>query len=104
MFMEENICPCCAKKKHQPRSEEEKRKLVNRVSRIEGQLKGIAKMIEEDRYCGDILIQLSAAEKALESFGYTILNAHLESCVKEDILAGKDEVIWETMELIKRLK
>ena len=102
--MEENVCPCCAKKKHTPRSEEEKKKLVNRVSRIEGQLKGIAKMIEEDRYCGDILIQLSAVEKALESFGYTILNAHLESCVKEDILAGKDEVIAETMELIKRIK
>ena len=102
--MEENVCPCCAKKKHTPRSEEEKKKLVNRVSRIEGQLKGIAKMIEEDRYCGDILIQLSAAEKALESFGYTILNAHLESCVKEDILAGKDEAIGETMELIKRIK
>lgn len=102
--MEENVCPCCAKKRHTPRSEEEKKKLVNRVSRIEGQLKGIAKMIEEDRYCGDILIQLSAAEKALESFGYTILNAHLESCVKDDILAGKDEVIGETMELIKRLK
>ncbi len=102
--MEENTCPCCAKKKHTPRSEEEKKKLVNRVSRIEGQLKGIAKMIEEDRYCGDILIQLSAAEKALESFGYTILSAHLESCVKEDILAGKNEVIEETMELIKRLK
>lgn len=102
--MEENVCPCCAKKKHTPRSEEEKKKLVNRVSRIEGQLKGIAKMIEEDRYCGDILIQLSAVEKALESFGYTILNAHLESCVKEDILAGKDEAIGETMELIKRIK
>lgn len=102
--MEENVCPCCAKKKHTPRSEEEKKKLVNRVSRIEGQLKGIAKMIKEDRYCGDILIQLSAVEKALESFGYTILNAHLESCVKEDILAGKDEAIGETMELIKRIK
>ena len=102
--MKEEACPCCARKKHTPRSEKEKKKLVNRVSRIEGQLKGIAKMIEEDRYCGDILIQVSAVEKALESFGYTLLGTHLESCVKDDILAGKDEVIPETMELIKRMK
>ena len=102
--MEENVCSCCAKKRHTPRSEEEKKKLVNRVSRIEGQLKGIAKMIEEDRYCGDVIIQISAVENALQSFGYTLLEAHLGSCVKDDILAGKDEVIPETMELIKRLK
>ena len=102
--MEEKVCPHCAKKKHTPRSESEKKKLVNRLSRMEGQLKGIAKMIEEDRYCGDVIIQISAVEKALQSFGYTLLSAHLDSCVKEDILSGKEEVIPETMELIKRLK
>ena len=102
--MKEIVCPYCAKKKHTPRNEEDKKKLVNRLSRIEGQLKGIAKMIEEDRYCGDVIIQISAVENALQSFGYTLLETHLGSCVKDDILAGKDEVIPETMELIKRLK
>lgn len=95
---------CCCKKKHKPRSKEEKRKLVNRLVRIEGQLAGIEKMIQDDRYCGDILIQVSACESALQSFGYTLLSSHMESCVKDDILSGKDEVIGETMELIKRLK
>ena len=94
----------CCKKKHKPRSKEEKRKLVNRLVRIEGQLAGIGKMIQDDRYCGDILIQVSACESALQSFGYTLLSSHMESCVKDDILSGKDEVIGETMELIKRLK
>ena len=102
--MEMDTCSCCQRKKHNPRSNEEKRKLINRLSRIEGQLKGIAKMIEEDRYCGDVIIQISAVENALQSFAYSLLNTHLESCVKDDILAGKDEVIGETMELIKRLK
>ncbi len=102
--MQKTDCPCCSKKKHTPRGEDEKKKLVNRLSRIEGQLRGIAKMIEEDRYCGDVIIQISAVEKALQSFGYILLSAHLESCVKDDILAGRDEIIGETMELIERLK
>ena len=102
--MENAVCPCCEKKRRNPRSNEEKKKLINRVSRIEGQLKGISKMIEDDRYCGDVLIQISAVENAIQSFGYTLLQSHMKSCVKADIMEGNDGVIEETMELIKRLK
>ncbi len=101
--MEKN-CLCCEKKKNTPRAENEKKALQTRIARIQGQLNGIAAMIEEDRYCGDVLIQVAAVESALQSLGYLILGSHMESCVKEDILQGKDGVIEETMELIKRLK
>lgn len=101
--MEKN-CPCCEKKKNTPRAESEKKVLQTRIARIKGQLNGIAAMIGEDRYCGDVLIQVAAVENALQSLGYLILGSHMESCVKEDILQGKDGVIEETMELIKRLK
>lgn len=102
--MEENVCPCCAKKKHTPREEKQKKNLTNRIAKIQGQLKGIAGMIEEDRYCGDVLIQVAAVEKALQSLGYLILQTHLDTCVKEDILSGKEGVMDETMDLIKKLK
>ena len=102
--MPEKECACCAKKKHTPRDEKQKKDLTARIAKIQGQLKGIASMIEEDRYCGDVLIHVAAAEKALQSLGYVILHSHLESCVKDDVLAGKDGVMEETMELIKKLK
>ena len=102
--MPEKECACFAKKKHTPRDEKQKKDLTARIAKIQGQLKGIASMIEEDRYCGDVLIQVAAAEKALQSLGYVILRSHLESCVKDDVLAGKDGVMEETMELIKKLK
>ena len=102
--MPEKECACCAKKKHTPRDEKQKKDLTARIAKIQGQLKGIASMIEEDRYCGDVLIQVAAAEKALQSLGYVILHSQLESCVKDDVLAGKDGVMEETMELIKKLK
>lgn len=97
-------CPCCEKKKNTPRAEAEKKALQMRIAKIQGQLSGISSMIEGDRYCGDVLIQVAAVESALQSLGYLILAAHMESCVKQDILEGKDGVIEETMELIKRLK
>ena len=102
--MPEKECACCAKKKHTPRDEKQKKDLTARIAKIQGQLKGIASMIEEDRYCGDVLNQVAAAEKALQSLGYVILHSHLVSCVKDDVLAGKDGVMEETMELIKKLK
>ena len=65
---------------------------------------GISKMLDENRYCGDVLTQIAAVESALQSVGYIVLASHMNSCVKEDIIAGKDGVIDETVELIKKLK
>lgn len=101
--MNEN-CPCCAHKKHQPRSEEEKKALIDRLHRLEGQLRGVEKMIEEDRYCGDVLIQIAAIEKALQKVGYIVLKTHLSTCVSDDIKNEKEGVIEETMSLIENLK
>lgn len=94
----------CCKYKENPRSDECKKNLENRINRIIGQLGGIKKMIDEDRYCGDIIIQLSAAEKALENLGYIILKDHMDTCVREKIRNGDDKIVDETLELIKKLK
>ena len=78
--------------------------LENRINRIIGQLGGIKKMIDDNRYCGDIIIQLSAAEKALENLGYIILKDHIDTCVSEKIKNGDEYIVDETIELIKKLK
>lgn len=96
---------CCeTKHKHIPRSEAELKQLKNRLHRIVGQLNGIESMLDDNRYCGDVLIQIAAVEKALQSFGYSILQEHLETCVTEDIKAGDTEIMDEVMNLVKRLK
>lgn len=96
-------CPACNYKKT-PRSEEEIRGLQNRLNRIMGQLGGIKNMIDENRYCGDILTQLSAAESGLRSLSLIILQRHLETCVTEEIKNGNEKVISEAVELIKNFK
>ena len=90
--------------KHTPRGEASVRQLHSRLNRIIGQLNGIKSMLDENRYCGDVLIQVAAAESALRTFGYTILHDHLESCVTEEIKKGNTKIIDETMNLIKGLK
>lgn len=90
--------------KHTPRSEKQKKQLQNRLSRMVGQLNGISKMLEENRYCGDILIQVSAVESALQNFGYLILQDHLETCVVEEVQRGNEKIMEETIELVKKLK
>jgi len=87
-----------------PRDAETVERLQKRLRRVTGQLGGIARMLEENRYCGDILIQLAAAESALQALGYEILQEHMESCVTSRIRAGDAAVVQETMDLIKRLK
>lgn len=94
----------CCRYKAAPRSPETLRQLQNRLNRITGQLGGIAKMLEENRYCGDILTQVAAAESALQSFGYSILQEHMETCVAEGIRAGDTEILDEALGLIKKLK
>lgn len=100
----ENCCYESKKLKRMPRDPQEKKDLEMRINRIQGQLLGIKKMIEEDRYCGDILIQVSAVEKALEKAALIILKTHMKTCVKEDLLEGNNDVIDETVSLIERLK
>lgn len=90
----------CQKSKH--RTEEEKKHLITRLKTIEGQVRGISQMIESDRYCDDVLIQISAVTKSLKSLGNEILKSHLSTCVVEDIKDNQLEIIDEVMELIKR--
>lgn len=95
---------CCCHKKNQPRDEKEVKQLVNRLHRMVGQLNGIERMLEDNRYCGDILVQIAAVENALQSLGYIILQEHLSTCVVEDVQNGNTEIMSEVMELVKKLK
>ena len=85
------------------RPESTKKDLISRLNRIEGQIRGISKMIEDDRYCGDILIQLSAVDSSIKSLSVKMLEKHLKSCVKKQVLEGNDEALDEIVNLIKKL-
>lgn len=85
------------------RSEEEKEVLIKRINRIEGQVRGIKQMLENDRYCGDILIQISAIDKSLKSLGNEMLKSHLKSCVVAEIKKDNLAIIDEVSNLIKKL-
>lgn len=93
---------CCTHKTKE-RSEEEYRSLINRLSRIEGQIRGIRKMVESSAYCTDILVQVSAANAALNAFSKELLSNHIKTCVAEDIRNGKEETVDELVETLKRL-
>ncbi len=81
---------------------EEKSQYIHRLNRISGQIDGIKKMIEDDRYCDDILTQLSAVEKAVKSLSSVILEKHMYSCIKKEISHGNLEVVDEMMQLFRR--
>lgn len=100
--MEENNCCCCSVKK-KDRSEREYKDLVNRLSRIEGQIRGIKRMLDEDCYCPDIMIQVSAANAALNSFNKVLLANHIRTCVADDIRNGNDDVIDELVTTLGKL-
>ena len=100
LSMEEKVC-CCERKKK--RSEEELKSLLNRLKRIEGQVRGVEKMLENDAYCPDILTQVSAINCALNSFNKELLASHMKSCVVNDIRAGKDEVIDELVATLQKI-
>jgi DNA-binding FrmR family transcriptional regulator len=85
----------CCRKKAVPRTEEERTRLVHRLNRIEGQIRGIRGMLEEDRYCIDILTQVSAAGSALNCFSRELLSQHLKTCVAQDVHAGNEEKLNE---------
>lgn len=94
----------CCRMKSTPRAEKELKQLKNRLNRIVGQLNGIGRMLDENRYCGDILTQVAAVESALQSFGYLVLQEHMETCVVEEIQKGNTAVVEEAVELVKKLK
>ena len=91
---------CCAKKTK--RSEEEKKRIISRLNRISGQINGIAKMIENDAYCNDVLIQLAAAKNSIKSLSTYILENHLCTCVARDMENGDFDTIDEVISLFKR--
>ena len=97
---EKNEC-CCHKTKE--RSEKEYKDLLNRLSRSEGQVRGIRRMVENDAYCPDILVQVSAVNAALNSFNKVLLSEHIRTCVSEDIREGKDETIDELVTVLRKL-
>ena len=99
---EEKNCPCCSGK-HKERQEKEKKDLMNRLKRIEGQVRGIQGMLEKDAYCTDIMVQVAAVNAALNSFNKVLLTNHLHTCVAENIRAGNDEVIDELATLLQKL-
>lgn len=99
--MEEN---CCDSKKKTYRDKEEKKQLTKRLNIIEGQIRGIKQMIEDDRYCDDVLTQMLAVNKALESLENVILEKHLERCIAKQIKEGNVEVTEEIMDLFKKMR
>ncbi|MBQ9228426.1 MAG: metal-sensing transcriptional repressor [Eubacterium sp.] len=94
-------CECCHRTKE--RSAEEYKCLLNRLSRIEGQIRGIKGMLENDAYCVDIITQVAAATAALNAFNKVLLSEHIKTCVKEDILAGRDETVEELLKTLQKL-
>ncbi len=103
MSMSENAGENCCCDRRKPRDAEERHDLMNRLKRIEGQVRGLQRMLDEDAYCPDILTQASAVNSALNSFCRTLLSSHLRSCVTEDIRAGRDDTMDELMRTLQKL-
>ena len=94
-------CCCCGRKKE--RTADEYKKLINRLNRIEGQIRGIKGMIEKDAYCTDILVQSAAVSAAMNAFNRELLANHIRTCVADDIRDGKDETIDELVTTLQKL-
>lgn len=92
---------CCNRTKH--RTERERKDLISRLNRIEGQVRGVKGMVEEERYCVDILNQVSAIQAALNGFNKELLATHIRTCVLEDIRSGKEDTIDELCETMKKM-
>ena len=98
---DKKINGCCEKTTR--RTEEERKKLINRLKRIEGQIRGIRSMVEADVYCNDILVQSAAVNAAVNSFNKELLSSHIRGCVVRDIRDGKEEVIDELVATLQKL-
>ena len=94
---------CCCGERRKLRSEKEYKDLLNRLSRIEGQIRGIKGMVERDAYCIDILNQASAASSALSSFCKVILSSHIRTCVTEDVREGHEEKVDELVKTLQKM-
>ena len=94
---------CCCETKTTHRGEEERKKLINRLNRIEGQIRGIRCMIESDAYCTDVLTQSAAASAALNAFNKELIGHHIKGCVTRDIREGKDDVVDELLDTLQKL-
>ena len=97
----ETMNACCCR--HKKRSEEEYKSLIHRLNRIEGQIRGIRGMVEKDVYCADILVQVAAANSALNAFSRELLSQHVRTCVADDLRAGSDEKLDELLKLLPKL-
>ncbi len=97
----ESHLPECCRTKH--RDDKEYRDLLNRLKRIEGQVRGLQGMVEDDRYCVEILTQVSAVQSALSSFSKVLLSSHIKSCVVQDVRNGREETVDELCATIQRL-
>ena len=100
---EETRSCCCGGEKHTLRSEEERKKLLNRLSRIEGQIRGLKGMLEKDAYCPDILTQSAAVNAAVNAFNKELLASHIRRCVVRDVKNGDETVIDELVATIQKL-
>ena len=98
--MDEKTCCTCVRKKE--RTDEEKRALINRLNRIEGQIRGIRAMVEKDAYCPDILTQASAASAAINGFAKVLLGEHIRTCVAEDVRQGNDDTLDELLGTLQK--
>lgn len=100
MEEEKESCNCHRTKE---RSQKEYKDLINRLNRIEGQIRGIKGMVEKDAYCPDILIQVAAANAALNSFNKVLLANHIKTCVTNDIREGREETVDELLATLQKL-
>lgn len=98
----EVVCEHCSEKT-KDRTGKEYRDMINRLSRIEGQVRGIKNMVEKDAYCTDILVQVAAVNAALNSFNRVLLANHIKTCVTQDIRDGKEETVDELIQTLKKL-
>ena len=97
----ESVTPSCCR--HKDRTPEEYRALANRLSRIEGQVRGIRAMLDKDVYCADILVQVAAVNAALNGFSKELLGQHIRTCVADDLKAGETQKLDELLQLLPRL-
>ena len=98
----EVVCGHCSEKT-KDRTGKEYKDMINRLSRIEGQVRGIKNMVEKDAYCTDILVQVAAVNAALNSFNRVLLANHIKTCVSQDIRDGKEETVDELIQTLKKL-
>lgn len=94
---------CCCSGKQKQREGSEQKDLMNRLKRIEGQVRGIESMVERSAYCTDILMQVSAVTSALNSFNRVLLENHIRTCVADNIREGNDEVIGELVAVLQKM-